>query len=248
MKHRIQLFRMTLLAAVLCMSACGKTEEIPDTEPVETEPAAIEEIPEEEGEETLSEEEQIQMVYEEGLKMTFCIFTATGSNGTGFLVNDQYVVTNAHVLYDTDEFILKDIEGNEYTGTVVFMDYETDIAVIQADGIQGVSVTFGNSDEAAPGDSLIMIGNPAEGEPFSLCTGKRAELPEDFNLQDQFIPSDANLISGYSGGPVFNLSKEVIGISNGAYMGDLSRYGLEHLSLIIPINRVKAQIEENSKE
>jgi S1-C subfamily serine protease len=60
-----------------------------------------------------------------------------------------------------------------------------------------------------------------------------------------YIPSDADLRSGYSGGPVVNLSGELIGISNAAYTGDLSAYGLEHRSLIIPINRVRKEIEEN---
>ncbi len=72
MKCRIQPLCLAVLSAALCMSACGKTEEAPESEPVETEAAATEDIPEE-GKETVSEEEQVRMVYEEGLKMTFCI-------------------------------------------------------------------------------------------------------------------------------------------------------------------------------
>ena len=68
MKCRIQPLCLAVLSAALCMSACGKTE----SETVETEAAATEDIPEE-GKETVSEEEQVRMVYEEGLKMTFCI-------------------------------------------------------------------------------------------------------------------------------------------------------------------------------
>jgi S1-C subfamily serine protease len=196
----------------------------------------------------LSKEEQIRTVYQNSLESTFCIFTPGGNNGTGFLYNDTYVITNAHVLYDTDQFTLMDAEKNEYTGTVVFTDYETDIAVIQAEEIHGQSVRLGNSDDVRSGDRLILIGNPADGEPFSFCTGERLK-PVDFVQQmDQeglYIPSDADLRSGYSGGPVFNLSGELIGISNAAYTGDLSEYGLEHLSLIIPINRVKQEIENN---
>lgn len=101
------------------------------------------------------------------------------------------------------------------------------------------------------GDPLIMIGNPSEGEPFSLCTGKLVEPDEDFrrqiDAQNQFITSDADLISGYSGGPVFNLAGQLVGISNAAFAGDLSQYGFEHLSLIIPINRVRAEIKENCR-
>ena len=57
--------------------------------------------------------------------------------------------------------------------------------------------------------------------------------------------TETPIVSGYSGGPVFNLSGELIGISNAAYTGDLSEYDFDHLSLLIPINRVKAVIEEN---
>ena len=57
--------------------------------------------------------------------------------------------------------------------------------------------------------------------------------------------TETPIVSGYSGGPVFNLYGELIGISNAAYSGDLSEYDFDHLSLLIPINRVKAEIEEN---
>ena len=90
---------------------------------------------------------------------------------------------------------------------------------------------------------------PVDGEPFSQCTGKRVELEEGFrqqiDVEGRYIPVDANIVSGYSGGPVFNMSGEVIGISNAAFTGDLSSYGLEHLALIIPIHRVRDGIEEN---
>ena len=233
-----------MISAALCISGCNSKEPeeaiAEDQTSVHDESRKEPEIP--------SEEEQIRTVYQNSLESTFCIFTPGGNNGTGFLYNDTYVITNAHVLYDTDQFTLMDAEKNEYTGTVVFTDYETDIAVIQADQIHGKSVRLGNSDDVRSGDRLILIGNPADGEPFSFCTGERLK-PVDFVQQmDQeglYIPSDADLRSGYSGGPVFNLSGELIGISNAAFTGDLSEYGLEHLSLIIPINRVRKEIEEN---
>lgn len=59
---------------------------------------------------------------------------------------------------------------------------------------------------------------------------------------------DADIVSGYSGGPVFDRHGELIGISNAAYMGDLSEYELDHVSLIIPINSVKEMIEKLQNE
>ena len=99
------------------------------------------------------------------------------------------------------------------------------------------------------GEQVVLIGNPVDGTPFSYCTGKRVELEEKFceqvNSRKWYIPVDADIVSGYSGGPVFNLRRELIGISNAAYIGDLSDYEFDYLGFIIPINKVKEQIETN---
>ena len=194
-----------------------------------------------------TEEEKIESIYQNGLESTFCIFTPTNNNGTGFLYKEKYVITNAHVLYDTDDFTLVDHEQKEHKGTLIFTDNSTDIAIIQLDDYEGRSVTFGDSDKVSAGEQMLLIGNPAEGTPFSYCTGKVVamddELQQMLNPEEWYIPTDAGIISGYSGGPAFNMNGELIGISNAAFAGDLSEYGLEHLSLIIPINHVKEQID-----
>lgn len=196
-----------------------------------------------------TEAEKIESVYGSSIDMTFCIFTSNGNNGTGFLYEDEYVITNAHVLYDAGDFTFLDAEGGEHKGTVVFTDNETDIAIIRVDNYQGGSVRFGNSDAVSAGEQVILIGNPVGGVPFSFCTGKRVEPEETFyeriDPQNRYIPVDANIVSGYSGGPVFNLCGELIGISNATYVGDLTAYEFDYLSFIIPINSVKEQIETN---
>lgn len=65
---------------------------------------------------------------------------------------------------------------------------------------------------------------------------------------NRYIALDANISSGYSGGPAFNINGELIGINNAGYIGDLSEYEFDHLSFIIPINRVKQIIERNIKQ
>ncbi len=227
------------------MSACSpnETDAAPVTETPVSQPA---ESTEPQPAETPSEEEQIDTVYKSALDSTVYIVTPGGNNGTGFVYNEHFVITNAHVLYEAEDFTLQDSKNNEYKGTVVFKDEANDIAVIRADDLPGTSVVFGNSDEVQTGDMLVLIGNPANGEPFSFCTGKKVDPGEDFLKSiEAYIPTDAPIVSGYSGGPVFNLSGELIGISNAAYTGDLSKYDFDHLSLLIPINRVKAEIEEN---
>ena len=228
------------LGASAAEDETAESSELPQSES-EPEPSVSE------GEAT--EEEKIEAVCGAGMEMTFCIFTPNGNNGTGFLYKEKYVITNAHVLYEADAFTLVDFKGQEHKGAVIFEDDGTDIAIIQVDDCQGGSVEFGDSDSVSVGESVVLIGNPVDGEPFSFCTGKRVELGEklhqQLNLKDLYIPLDANIVSGYSGGPVFNLDGKLIGISNAAFLGDLSAYNLKHLSLIIPINRVMEQIETN---
>jgi len=107
--------------------------------------------------------------------------------------------------------------------------------------------------EAAPTESphSETEAREADGVPFSYCTGERVKLFEELQQMidsvHRYIPVDANLVSGYSGGPAFNLSGELIGISNAAYIEDLSAYGYNYLGFIIPINEVRDLIEENCK-
>ncbi|MBR3630835.1 MAG: trypsin-like peptidase domain-containing protein [Oscillospiraceae bacterium] len=250
---------LVLSCCLICsFSGCGNgkadSDTVTEASHTETEPALAATFPVTEAEITdtitepvLTEEAKINSVYQNGLESTFCIFTSTDNNGTGFLYKEKYVITNAHVLYDTDDFTLVDHAQKEHKGTVIFTDQSTDIAIIQLDDYEGKSVTFGDSDKVSAGEQILLIGNPAEGTPFSYCTGKMVEMDEALqqmlNPEEWYIPTDAGILSGYSGGPAFNMNGELIGISNAAFAGDLSGYGFEHLSLIIPINHVKEQID-----
>ncbi len=147
-----------------------------ETEPSATAPVTEEEITESKNASEPTEEEKAEQVYQNGLESTFCIFTPTNNNGTVFLYKEKYVITNTYVLYDTDDFTLVDHEQKEHKGTVIFTDDSTDIAVIQLDNYEGRSVTFGDSDKMSAGEQMLLIGNPAEGTPFSYCTGKMVEI------------------------------------------------------------------------
>lgn len=251
MLKRYLVLLLTVCCTAFCLCGCGYEENeniVLENELPQAKTEITPDIPEPENpEKEVTEEEKIESVYLEGKEKTFCIFTSNGGNGTGFLYKDKYVITNAHVLYDADDFTLKDAKEQEYKGTVIFNDFETDIVIIQIDNYQGESVKFGDSDSIVVGESVILIGNPLDGEPFSYCTGKRVELEDPFceqvNSREWYIPVDANIVSGYSGGPVFNLSGELVGISNASYIGDLSAYEFDYLSFIIPINKIKELIE-----
>lgn len=235
-----------VLLTVLGMAGCGGNAEVSPAEtPAPTASDKTTPVPAETAAEPTMEE-IIEAVYQSGKESTVCIFTPGGNNGTGFVFEEQYVITNDHVLYDTEDFTMIGAQGQEYKGTIICSDSGNDIAVILADGMHAKSVTIADSAVSA-GDTVICIGNPPDGQLFSHCTGTVLELNEEmqeiFDKDRRFILSDAPITSGYSGGPVFNRDGELIGISNAAFAGDLSAYDFDHLSLIIPISRVREQIE-----
>lgn len=238
-----------VLLTILGIAGCGSTADItPEETPAPAASAETAPAPAAAAETAAepTQEEIVDAVYQSGKESTVCIFIPGGNNGTGFVYKDKYVITNDHVLYDTEDFTMIDVQGQEYKGTIICSDSGNDIAVILADGMHAKSVTIADSAVSA-GDTVICIGNPTDGEPFSFCTGTVLELNEEmqemFDKNHRFILSDAGITSGYSGGPVFNQDGELIGISNAAFAGDLSAYDFEHLSLIIPIGRVREQIE-----
>lgn len=240
---------MVVCCMAFCMAGCSSKEEAALIE----EPSAMASVSETESVagSVITEEEKIASLYDSCKEKTFCIFTSSNNNGTGFLYKDKYVITNEHVLYDADDFSLVDAAGQEHKGTLVFTDHASDLAIIQIDGQQGKSVQFGSASDLSVGETVLMIGNPANGSPFSYCTGKRVELEDELqqsvDRNHRYLPLDANLVSGYSGGPAFNLSGELVGISNAAFTGDLSSYGFEHLSFIITIDSVLELIEANCR-
>ncbi|MBR6951176.1 MAG: trypsin-like peptidase domain-containing protein [Oscillospiraceae bacterium] len=92
------------------------------------------------------------------MKSTGCIFTSTGNNGTGFVYKENYVVTNAHVLFEAEDFVIRDAEGAEHEGTVVFTDDGTDIAVIRINDRPGVSAADpGYGDPAAGRHGAVRV-------------------------------------------------------------------------------------------
>ncbi|MBQ9152312.1 MAG: trypsin-like peptidase domain-containing protein [Solobacterium sp.] len=139
-------------------------------------------------------------VYETGRQQTVCIFTDSGNNGTGFVYQQQFVITNEHVLYEASGFVMRDYNGREYQGTVIFSDRDDDIAVIRVEDMDRTSAAFGDSDAVSAGDELICIGNPAEGEPFSTVSGTVLNLDDELrqkaDRRHRFIASDAPVIYG----------------------------------------------------
>lgn len=163
--------------------------------------------------------------------------------GSGFiLTEDGYVVTNNHVVADATSVTVKLYDGQEYEATIVGTDSMNDVALLKIDatGLQCVSV--GNSDDLAVGDEVIAIGNPLGELTFTMTAGYISALDREINTDGtpiNMMQTDAAINSGNSGGPLFDMNGNVIGITTAKYSGSTSSgTSIEGIGFAIPINDV----------
>ena len=137
------------------------------------------------------------------------------SLGSGFIINKNgTVITNNHVIQNAEDILVK-VGSKEYKAKVVGSDPFADIAVLKIDTKDNfIPVSFGNSDTARVGDWVVAIGNPF-GLGGTVTAGIVSARNRDINLTryDDFIQTDASINQGNSGGPLFNLKGEVVGIN-----------------------------------
>lgn len=140
------------------------------------------------------------------------------SLGSGFIIDAAgYIVTNNHVIADADEISVKLHDDTVFQATVVGRDPKVDLALLKIDPGRKplVPVPFGSSDDARVGDWVLAIGNPF-GFGGTVTAGIVSARARDINagLYDDFIQTDAAINRGNSGGPMFNMRGEVIGINS----------------------------------
>ncbi len=137
------------------------------------------------------------------------------SLGSGFIISeDGIVVTNNHVIANAEDIIVR-IGDKEYKAAVVGADPYADIAVLKIETNEKFTpVKFGDSDKARVGDWVVAIGNPF-GLGGTVTSGIISARNRDINLTryDDFIQTDASINQGNSGGPLFNLDGDVVGIN-----------------------------------
>jgi serine protease Do len=135
--------------------------------------------------------------------------------GSGFVISeDGFIVTNNHVIQGADEIQVEFFSGEELEATVVGTDPNTDLAILKVEAEEPLPfVPWGESDEMRVGDWVMAMGNPL-GQGFSVSAGivsaRGRALSGSF---DDYIQTDAAINRGNSGGPLFNLDGEVIGIN-----------------------------------
>ncbi|MCB1329019.1 MAG: trypsin-like peptidase domain-containing protein, partial [Maritimibacter sp.] len=136
--------------------------------------------------------------------------------GSGFVISeDGYIVTNNHVIDGADEILIEFYDGlGTMPATVVGTDPNTDIALLKVEADQPLPfVPFGDSDVMRVGDWVMAVGNPL-GQGFSVSAGiVSARGRELSGTYDDFIQTDAAINRANSGGPLFNMDGQVIGVN-----------------------------------
>lgn len=142
------------------------------------------------------------------------------SLGSGFIVSeDGYVVTNNHVIQDADEITVILADDTRLKAELVGRDPKTDLAVLKVNSDTPLkAVKFGNSDKTRVGDWVVAIGNPF-GLGGTVTAGIISARGRDINSgpYDDYLQTDASINRGNSGGPMFNLDGEVIGVNTAIY-------------------------------
>lgn len=135
--------------------------------------------------------------------------------GSGFIISaDGYIVTNHHVIAEADQIMVEFFNGGELPARIIGADPKTDIAVLKVDSDDPLPfVRFGDSDIARVGDWVMAVGNPL-GQGFSVSAGIISARNRALRgTYDDFIQTDAAINRGNSGGPLFNMDGEVIGVN-----------------------------------
>ncbi len=175
--------------------------------------------------------------------------TTSAASGSGFiLTEDGCILTNYHVIEGYSEVKVSLYDGSTYEAQVLGYDESNDIALLKIDAEGLVPVVLGDSDNMNIGDTVIAIGNPLGELTFSLTEGVISAMDRSVTLSSgitmSLIQTDCAINSGNSGGALFNMYGEVIGITNAKYSssGSSSEASIDNIGFAIPINSVKSII------
>lgn len=166
--------------------------------------------------------------------------------GSGFVISeDGYVVTNNHVIESADEITIEFFSGEELVAKVIGTDPKTDIALLKVEASQPLPfVSFGDSNAARVGDWVIAMGNPL-GQGFSVSAGIVSARNRALSgTYDDYIQTDAAINRGNSGGPLFNMDGEVIGVNTAILSPNGGSIGIGFSMASNVVTRVIDQLKE----
>ena len=180
--------------------------------------------------------------------------TTSAAAGSGFiLTQDGYILTNYHVVEGSNSIKVTTYDGTSYDAQLIGYDESNDIAVLKIDATDLTPVVLGDSDTLNVGDTVVAIGNPLGELTFSLTTGVVSALDRPVTLSTgttmNLIQTDCAINSGNSGGALFNLYGEVIGITNAKYSssGSSSEASIDNIGFAIPIDQVARSLSRSSR-
>ena len=175
--------------------------------------------------------------------------TTSAASGSGFILTaDGYIVTNYHVIQNANSVTVSTYGGASYNAKIVGYDEGNDLAVLKIEATGLSPVVLGSSEKLNVGDTVLAIGNPLGELTFSLTTGVVSALNREVTFSGgtvmDLLQTDCAINSGNSGGALFNLYGEVVGITNAKYSGSSSTgASIDNIAFAIPIDSVRAIVE-----
>ena len=172
------------------------------------------------------------------------------ASGSGFIMTeDGYILTNYHVIEGSSSVTVTTFDNDIYDAKIIGYDAGNDVAVLKIDAKGLTPVTLGSSDALHVGDPVVAIGNPLGELTFSLTQGVVSALNREVTLSSNstmdLIQTDTAINSGNSGGALFNLYGEVVGITNAKYSSGTgsSSASIDNIGFAIPIDHVRGIVE-----
>ncbi|MCE2687111.1 MAG: Do family serine endopeptidase [Rickettsiales bacterium] len=169
------------------------------------------------------------------------------SIGSGFIISkDGLIVTNQHVIDNASKININLSDGSKYEAKILGFDKKTDLALLKINTKKELPfVKFGDSNKSRIGDPVIVIGNPY-GLGGSVSSGIISYLGRDINRQqsDEFIQTDAAINKGNSGGPMFSINGEVIGVSTIIFSPSGGSVGIGFATPSNVVEKIIKQLQE----
>ncbi len=169
------------------------------------------------------------------------------SLGSGFVIDPSgIVITNNHVIGDANDIVVIFTDGRKLKAKVIGKDSKVDVAVLKVESDKPLkSVKFGDSDKARVGDGVMAVGNPfGLGETVTAGIISARNRNIDSGPYDDFLQTDASINKGNSGGPLFNMQGEVIGINTAILSPSGGSIGIGFATPSATVEPVIAQLQQ----
>lgn len=192
----------------------------------------------------LTEDSVVEITTEQLVTSSYYGQYITNGAGSGVVFSsDGYIVTNNHVIDGATKITVTLHNNEQYEATLVATDEKTDLAVLKIDAKDLVPVILGDSSELKTGESVVVIGNPLGSLGGSVSSGIISAMDREVLIDNNtmtLLQTDAAVNPGNSGGGMFNMYGELVGIVNAKGSGS----DIDNLGFAIPINTAKDVVEQ----